>query len=190
MHRRRRAPNHTRKPRLRGLNALEATLRPALLEHDDYHDGWTAIRPRTFAVLEPHEQQEIVLTEQDAQKLRGLMQEYGPYVHASLLTQLEAELDRALLVDQDHVPSDVVTMNSRVLYEDRDSGELAETRLVYRDPLFSGESHVSVLAPIGAALLGLSVGQAITWPYAGRDALRLRVAALLYQPEAAGAKTW
>jgi regulator of nucleoside diphosphate kinase len=48
-------------------------------------------------------------------------------------------------------------------------------------------NHVSVLAPIGAALLGLSAEQSITWQYGGRDPLRIRVAALLYQPEAAGA---
>jgi regulator of nucleoside diphosphate kinase len=168
----------------RGLNAVDVMLRPELLRHDDYHDGWTAIRPRKCAELE-HE--EIMLTQQDEQKLRCLVQEYRPYVDAALLTQLEAELNRALVVDELDVPADVVTMNSRVLYEDQDSGHRAETRLVHRAPMVPGESHVSVLAPIGAALLGLSVGQTITWPYVGRDPLRLRVAALLYQPEAAGA---
>ena len=166
---------------LRSLRALEA----ALFEHDDFHDGWTAIRPRTLADAAPSARDHIVLTHQDEGKLRRLVQEYTPYLDPSLLTRLEGELNRALLVDERHIPADVVTMNSRVLYEDQDSGDLAETRLVYRDPVFTGESHVSVLAPIGAALLGLSVGQTITWPCDGREALRLRIAALLYQPEAA-----
>jgi regulator of nucleoside diphosphate kinase len=130
-----------------------------------------------------------VLTTQDEESLRRLVQTHRPYVDPGMLRQLEAELNRALLIDETHIPADVVTMNSRLLYEDQDSGDLAETRLVYRDPVVPGERHVSVLAPIGAALLGLSVGQTITWPYSGRDALRLRVAALLYQPEAAGAAT-
>jgi regulator of nucleoside diphosphate kinase len=176
--------HRTRKSYLRSLSALNAALRPELFQHDDFHDGWTAIRPRTFADAE-HEHNQIVLTEQDEYKLRRLVHEYTPYIDPALLTRLEAELNRALLVDERHIPADVVTMNSRVLYEDQDSGDLAETRLVYRDPVFPGESHVSVLAPVGAALLGLSAGQTITWPYDARDALRLRVAAVLYQPEAA-----
>lgn len=183
MNRRTKPRNRTRKPSPRSSDAVQLLLHP---EHDDYHDGWTAIRPRAFADLQSHEPQ-IVLTDQDEAKLRRLVQEHRPYIDPAMLTQLEAELNRALLVDEAHIPTDVVTMNSRVLYEDQDSGDLAETRLVYRHPMFRGESHVSVLAPIGAALLGLSVGQTITWPYGGRDALRLRIAALLYQPEAAGA---
>ncbi|HEX6243285.1 MAG TPA: nucleoside diphosphate kinase regulator [Polyangiales bacterium] len=129
-----------------------------------------------------------MLTQQDEQKLRRLVQDHRPYIDPALLSQLEGELNRALLVDEQHIPADVVTMNSRVLYEDQDSGHRAETRLVYGASMFPGEGHVSVLAPVGAALLGLSVGQAITWPYLGRQALRLRVAALLYQPEAASAR--
>jgi regulator of nucleoside diphosphate kinase len=167
------------------LSALDAALRPDLFAHDDYHDGWTAIRPRTFSGRESRDGDQIVITAQDAHNLRRLVREYRPYIDAAMLTRLEAELNRALLVDEKHVPADVVTMNSRVLYEDQDSGDLAEARLVYRDPMFRGENHVSVLTPIGAALLGLSEGQTITWPYEGRDALRLRVAALLYQPETA-----
>ena len=183
MYRRSRARNRARIG-VCGLSAVDVMLRPELLEHDDYHDGWSAIRPRKLAGLE---REAIVLTQQDEQNVRCLVHKYRPYIDAALLTQLEAELDRALLVDETDVPTDVVTMNSRVLYEHQDSGYQAETRLVYRDPVVPGESHVSVLAPIGAALLGLSVGQSITWPYEGREPLRLRVAAVLYQPEAAAA---
>jgi regulator of nucleoside diphosphate kinase len=170
---------------LRGLSALDVMLRPELANHDNYHDGWAAIRPRKTG---GPTREAIVVTEQDEQGLRRLLHESTPYIDPALLAQLEAELNRALLVDEQEVPDDVVTMNSRVLYEDEDSGHRAETRLVYRTPIIPGESHVSVLAPVGAALLGLSVGQTITWPYVGRDALRLRVAALLYQPEAAGGR--
>lgn len=170
----------------RALDALEVRLRPKLLEHEDDHDGWVAMRPRTSASRRSHDGK-ILITEQNERHLRHLVRAHRPYVDPDMLIRLEAELDRALIVDESHVPSDVVTMNSRVLYEDEWSGDLAEVRLVYRKPTLPGENHVSVLAPIGAALLGLSVGQPIVWPYGGRDALRLRVAALLYQPEADGA---
>lgn len=167
------------------FDAVDVMLHPELLQHDDYHDGWTAMRPRKLAA---HGRAEIVLTEQDERNLRGLVEKSRPYVDPAQLALLEGELNRAQLVDRRDIPPDVVTMNSRVLYEDQESGHQAETRLVYAAPLVAGEDHVSVLAPVGAALLGLSVGQSITWPYLGRDALRLRVAALLYQPESAGAE--
>lgn len=161
--------------------------RPEVLAHHDDHDGWVAMRPRMLARRLSHEHDHIVLTEQDEENVRRLVRLHRPYIDPAMLRRLEEELDRALLVDEAHIAADVVTMNSRLLFEDQHSGDLAETRLVYRDPLVPGENHVSVLAPVGAALLGLSVGQTITWPFGGRDALRLRVAALLYQPEAAGA---
>jgi len=180
----RRKGRRNRRPAGHSLSAVDVMLHPELLAHHDYHDGWTALRPRKLAAPD---RGEIVLTEPDEQNVRRLVQVSRPYIDPALLSLLEGELNRAQLVDPRDIPADVVTMNSRVLYEDQDSGHQAETRLVYRTPLVAGENHVSVLAPIGAALLGLSVGQTITWPYAGRDALRLRVAALLYQPEAAGA---
>lgn len=186
MNRRNKRQNHTTRTDFLHFDAAHVQL-PELLEHDDDHDGRTAMRPRRSANRRSHEHGKILVTEQDENNLRRLVQAHRPYVDPDMLRQLEAELNRALVIDEAHIPADVVTMNSRVLYEDESSGDLAEARLVYRDPVFSGENHVSVLAPIGAALLGLSVGQPITWPYSGRDALRLRVAALLYQPEAAGA---
>lgn len=184
MDQRKKSRNRARKIDYQRFDAVQVLLRPELAEHDDFHDGWTAMRPRTFASLHAHE---IVLTERDEQNLRRFVQSQKPYIDPAMLRQLEAELNRALLMDEQHIPADVVTMNSRLLYEDQDTGDLAETRLVYRRPVSPGEHHVSVLAPIGAALLGLSVGQTITWPLTGRDALRLRVAEVLYQPEAARA---
>lgn len=177
--------SHKRKSYRPSVGALDAVARPRLVEHDDFHDGWTAIRARTFAGVDSDERAEILLTSQDEKKLRRLVREYTPYIDPDMLARLESELERAVLLDETRIPDDVVTMNSRVLYEDQDSGDLAETRLVYLEPMVLGERHVSVLAPVGAALLGLSVGQTIAWPYNQRDTLRLRVAALLYQPEAA-----
>jgi regulator of nucleoside diphosphate kinase len=177
--------NYERKSYRPSFGARAEVARPRIVEPDDFHDGWTEIRARASAGLESYEQEKIVLTSQDEQKVRRLVREYAPYIDPDLLARLQNELERALLLDETGIPGDVVTMNSRVLYEDQDSGDLAETRLVYLEPMVPGERHVSVLAPIGAALLGLSVGQTIVWPYNLRDTLRLRVAAVLYQPEAA-----
>src|SRR5689334_22161830 len=71
MRRRINTSHRTRRSYLRSLSALDAALRPELFEHDDFHDGWTAIRPRTFTEAE-HEHNQIIITEQDEYKLRRL----------------------------------------------------------------------------------------------------------------------
>jgi regulator of nucleoside diphosphate kinase len=99
---------------------------------------------------------------------------------------LEEELGHAVVVDSTTVPSDVVTMNSRVWFEDLDTGEQLEITLVYPSDADVDQGKVSVLAPVGSALLGLSVGQSIEWPLPGGKSRQLRVVSVNYQPEAAG----
>ncbi|RMM64333.1 Regulator of nucleoside diphosphate kinase, partial [Pseudomonas savastanoi pv. glycinea] len=99
---------------------------------------------------------------------------------------LQAELDRAdQVVGHDEVPAGVVTMNSRVHCREEVSGKDYHLKLVY--PQDAGaDGTVSVLAPMGSALLGLHVGQHIDWPAPGGKTLKLTLLAVEYQPEAAG----
>lgn len=101
------------------------------------------------------------------------------------IERLEAELARAEIVDPRDVPGDVVTMNSDVDYEDLATGTRRTVRLVYPADADAALGRVSVLAPIGSALLGLRAGQEIDWPTPG-GVRRVRVAAVQYQPERAG----
>jgi regulator of nucleoside diphosphate kinase len=128
----------------------------------------------------------IVLTEQDMTRLRRLVAQHAVGKSAKECEALEAELDRAEVVAPTDVPADVVTMNSRVRFADSDTGEEHEATLVYPVDANVKESRISVLAPIGAALLGLSIGQFIDWPVPSGATKRLRVISVLYQPEAAG----
>ncbi|MCE7901757.1 MAG: nucleoside diphosphate kinase regulator [Gammaproteobacteria bacterium PRO9] len=98
---------------------------------------------------------------------------------------LQDELDRATVVDPTEVPPDLVTMNSRVRFVDDATGATSELTLVYPDGA-SGPDTVSVLAPAGAALLGLTVGQSIAWQVPGGRSLRLRILGIAHQPEAEG----
>ncbi|RJG04617.1 nucleoside diphosphate kinase regulator [Noviherbaspirillum sedimenti] len=98
---------------------------------------------------------------------------------------LQAELDRASVVDPEEVPADLVTMNSTVVVLDEDSNMQSELTLVYPNSP-QPANPVSVLAPVGSALLGLSIGQSISWPLPGGRALRLRVLDVKNQPEASG----
>jgi regulator of nucleoside diphosphate kinase len=97
--------------------------------------------------------------------------------------QLEEDLERATVVPLDAVPASVVTMHSRVRYLDESTGERREIQIVYPGQVDLAEGKISVLAPVGAALLGLSVGQGIEWRFPDGQMRRLRVEELLFQPE-------
>ena len=96
---------------------------------------------------------------------------------------LRRELRRAVIVCSEAVPPDVATMNSQVRYTDVATGISRTVALVYGPvPRYAG-GLVSVLEPLGAALLGLSAGQSIEWVFPDGTRRRVRLDAVLYQPE-------
>ena len=97
---------------------------------------------------------------------------------------LQDELERATVVAADVVPPGVVTMNSRVRYFDEHSGVCREIELVYPEHADIADAKISVLAPVGTALLGLEVGQSIDWPFPSGETRRLRVQQVLDPPAA------
>ena len=98
---------------------------------------------------------------------------------------LLSEMERANVVRPVDMPPDVVTMNSTIRFVDDSNGAEFEYTLVY--PADAGKPDtISVLAPAGSALLGLSVGQSIAWRVPGGRELDLRVLAVVRQPEAMG----
>lgn len=125
----------------------------------------------------------ITITRLDLQRLERLLdslEDFGPGAEA-----LEKELARAQVVGHDEIPAGVVTMNSRVHCREESSGKDYHLTLVYPQDA-GGDGTVSILAPVGSALLGLSVGQHIDWPVPGGKQLKLTLLAVEYQPEAAG----
>ncbi|HUE91046.1 nucleoside diphosphate kinase regulator [Pseudomonas sp.] len=125
----------------------------------------------------------ITITRLDLQRLEHLLDsldDFGPGAVA-----LQAELDRADVVGHDEVPAGVVTMNSQVHCREESSGKDYHLKLVYPQDA-GGEGTVSILAPVGSALLGLSVGQHIDWTSPTGKVLQLTLLAVEYQPEAAG----
>ena len=84
------------------------------------------------------------------------------------------------------MPATVVTMNSRIRFEDLSSGKESIRTLVYPASLKDSAEQLSVMAPLGAALLGLSVGDEISWELPNGEATRVKVSEIIYQPEAAG----
>jgi regulator of nucleoside diphosphate kinase len=135
-------------------------------------------------VFLPH----IVVTDTDTERISRLLDTL-PEKQRLAACALELELERAEVVPSQHVPGDVVTMNSRVVFEEVTTGLRRKVRLVYphdvRDEA-DEDTAISVLAPVGSALLGLCVGQTIDWRMPSGRVRRYQIVDVVYQPEAAG----
>jgi regulator of nucleoside diphosphate kinase len=126
----------------------------------------------------------IVVSRLDLERIEALLERMPP-AQVAQYDALRGELDRAEVVEPAAVPADVVTMNSVVTFKDEGLGEEMTVSLVYPSAVRI-DGTVSILAPVGSALLGLTKGQQIDWPTPdGRQRL-LRVLDIAYQPEAAG----
>lgn len=99
---------------------------------------------------------------------------------------LEEELERANIVRSEDVPSDVVTMNSKVSFKDVDTGKESQIVLVYPQDADVDQDRISILAPVGSALIGLKIGDEIEWPVPSGKTRLLQITEIFFQPEAAG----
>lgn len=127
----------------------------------------------------------IIINELDAERIDRLL-EKPEFSALPVADALNDELDRAQMCAPEAMPHDVVTMNSRVKFRDLTTGETRIRTLVYPAQMTDSSSQLSVLAPVGAALLGLRTGDTIHWELPGGALTHLEVLELLYQPEAAG----
>jgi regulator of nucleoside diphosphate kinase len=130
--------------------------------------------------------QKIVITELDLKRLETLLaSEYAKLMAPEYLDDLDAELDRADIVRPEKVPRNVVTMNSTVTLRDLVTNEKETYTLVFPDSADIANSRLSVLAPVGTAILGQRIGDVLRWrvPDGWR---RLKVEHILYQPEREG----
>lgn len=114
------------------------------------------------------------------------LEEFGEKSELGHVAELKSELERAVtLKDPRKTPPDVITMRTRVRLLDKDTGKAAEYTLVYPQESDPGERRISVLAPMGVAMLGYRTGDSFEVRLPARTA-QYTVDAILYQPEAAG----
>jgi regulator of nucleoside diphosphate kinase len=129
----------------------------------------------------------IVITEADLDRLSTLLaSEFAKVISpVEYLDDLRAELSKARIVQPDKAPRNAVTMNSTVTLRDLETGERETYTLVYPDRADIANNRLSVLAPVGTAILGQRVGDEITWkvPSGWR---RLKVQRVVSQPEREG----
>lgn len=128
----------------------------------------------------------IIVTRRDFDRLRSVIDGVASERNQQAAEALDSELARARVVPPEEVPPDVVTMNSQVRFVDEATGVERLVTLVYPRDAEPSAGKISVLAPVGAALLGLKTGDSIDWPMPGGRSKRLRIVEVLWQPEAAG----
>lgn len=105
----------------------------------------------------------LIVSREDYQRLNGLIERYQMGRLADAAADLEDELARATVVEPHSIPPDIVRMGSKVRFRFVDADEAREVTLVYPGEASVDEGRISVLAPIGTALIGLHVGQRISW---------------------------
>ncbi|MEE4194004.1 MAG: GreA/GreB family elongation factor [Anaerolineae bacterium] len=133
-------------------------------------------------------ERKIYITEDDLKNIRKALQDptYNNLRNKPYIEQLQQELERAVICPSTDIPADVITMHSRVVLLDLESREETELTLVYPgEP--TNEHDVSVLAPIGIAMIGYRLKDVFEWETPG-GMRRLQVKNVLFQPESAERK--
>lgn len=123
------------------------------------------------------------LRRRDADTLERLIESTGLGRDASSIALLDEELALATIVADDALPANAVALDSHVLFCDLESGEKREVTLVVPSKAASAEGRISVLSPIGSALIGMHVGDTIDWPMPGGRVRRISVLAVSAIPE-------
>jgi regulator of nucleoside diphosphate kinase len=127
----------------------------------------------------------IILSSLDLERLEALLDALAPNAFPIKEALLE-ELGRAEVMEPGQIPPTVVTMNSTVRFAMASSNEEFCKTLVYPKDMAGSEDRISVLAPVGSALLGLSTGDQMEWPRPGGGVVTVKIMDIVYQPEKAG----
>ena len=128
----------------------------------------------------------IYITKDDAQKLEELLKAASRYNtrDRANFRVLQEELSRAKIVAPNQVTPDVVTMHSSVRLRDLRDDEVMELTLVFPEEADPDAGSISVVAPLGAAILGYKAGDTVQFRTPG-GTRSVRIEAVVYQPEAA-----
>ena len=128
---------------------------------------------------------EITLSRLDAERLEQMLESLDGRSFPGRL-ELEEEIARAKVVEPAQVPPTVVTMNSSVRFKVESSDTEFSLTLVYPRDADGSNDKISILAPVGSALLGLNEGDEITWPAPGGGVMDVKIIEVTYQPERSG----
>ncbi len=122
----------------------------------------------------------LLITEKDFLRIKHTLS----FQRSPEFENLEIELDRAKVIPDNEVPTDLVTMNSKVKFLNINAEKEMVVTIVYPSDTNFAEGRISVLASLGSALIGLRVGQQINWQFPDGQTKTLKILEILYQPEA------
>jgi regulator of nucleoside diphosphate kinase len=126
------------------------------------------------------------VTEFDLRRLDALFERIRDQVRPPpTLTLLEREVSHAIVVNPKEVPATVVTMNSEVEVVDLETEERRRLTVVFPSMAGIDGGRISVLSPLGTALLGTREGASVAW-HTPRGLRQLRIERVIFQPEASG----
>ena len=121
----------------------------------------------------------ILITEKDLLRIKHILS----FQKSEAFEDLELELDRAKIISDDIVPADLVTMNSKLKFLNLQDDKEMIISITYPSDANFAEGKISVLAPLGSALIGLRVGQEINWMFPDGKTKTLKIISIIYQPE-------
>lgn len=127
----------------------------------------------------------IIISKLDLARLEKILDDVS-YEQFPNIDELMDELNRAKIVESDKMPKNVVTMNSQVRFKVISSDKEFTMTLVYPKDAGGNNDKISILAPVGSALLGLKEGHNISWPKPGGGSIDVTIIEVSYQPERAG----
>jgi regulator of nucleoside diphosphate kinase len=127
----------------------------------------------------------ICISSRDFERIETLLDSL-PVAYSAIKERLQEEMARADIVAPEAIAPTVVTMNSRVTFTVISTGQTMTRTLVYPRDQEGSADKISLLTPMGSALLGLAVGQEIEWFIEPTKTMRVHVDAIEYQPERAG----
>lgn len=128
----------------------------------------------------------ICITDYDLERLRELLRAVKRSgTQKEALIKLGKELERAIVISSGNVPADLITMNSKVRIKDVDTSEEMIFQIVFPSDANLDECRISILAPVGTALIGYKTGNTVRWQVPA-GIRKLQIEEILYQPEAAG----
>jgi len=132
-------------------------------------------------------QNNIYITECDFKKLNNLLEtiETSAAKDRVFIEQLRKEIERAQVVSADRISGNIVTINSEVLLQDMSTREEFACRVVFPSDADVDSGRISVLAPVGTALLGYKAGDIVSWKVPS-GIRKLKIKEVLYQPESEG----
>ncbi len=116
---------------------------------------------------------QIMLSVKDANRLEALLESLSDDVVTK--KGLEEDLDRAVIVDDEMLPNEVVTMNSTVQFKISSSKEVFCLKLVFPKDMDEKGKTISILSPVGSALLGLAINDEIEWPAPNSKLIKVKI---------------